>query len=250
MNPIIKKRNIYYVIGFKFFQMNFYNSLIDKIKNNLGMLNINNKIGHSIDVFVENIFKEISKNNNYEVFLGNYNITKKINAESDLLLKTEKNIILIENKNKFLTSKSFSGSSADIKKVLRYDNQNIVKISLSANNWFNIMNNSAESLRSNLLKIRFKDYEKCGNNNDFERANDELDKLDNVINTIANKESPKTMRIIHNQSVFIPLELIVNNYKDKCFLEILGKLPSINMDVGNVLDIYDYAKYLSDYKES
>lgn len=60
MNPVVKYRNMYYIIGFKYFKLNFYNSLLDKIRRSIDG-RINSKIGSNIDLFVEETFFKIQK---------------------------------------------------------------------------------------------------------------------------------------------------------------------------------------------
>lgn len=283
MNPIIKFKNEFYIIGFRYFKMNFYNSLVEKIRKLLDN-DINAKIGNSVDIFVENIFTNIQEKNSYEIFSGKYKPPKKEDPESDLTLKLDKDIIFIENKNKYLTNHSFSGSDSNIlkdlvlsfafsqkqlfkhernlkthekflflkdKRELKYDNQNIVKISISTSNWFNIMNNIPQVLLSLLIKLRFhieenKTYE---NKDDFVKANKYLDELQNTINELYNNEKFE-MRVVLNQTLFLPLELIVEKYQDDNFIECLKILVGMKMNTDNILNIYDYCQFLKLHNKS
>ncbi len=187
MNPVVKYKSKFYIIGFKYFKMNFYNALVDKIRKEIHK-DISRDIGSNIDVFVENVFERIKNKHGYEIFSGSYSPPKKENPESDLILNSKDEIILIENKNKYLTNLSFSGSDSNIlkdfvlsfalsqkqlfkhqrnltryKKIkftkdqreLTYKNQNIVKLSVSTNNWLNIMNNNTKQVILSLIKLRF-----------------------------------------------------------------------------------------------
>jgi len=281
MNPIIKYKNKFYIIGFKYFKMNFYNTLIEKIRKSIDK-NINQKIGSNVDLLVENIFTEIKDKHQYDIFSGNYTPPKKENPESDLILKLEKDIIFIENKNKYLTNHSFSGSDSNIlkdlvlsfafsqkqlfkhernlknhkkikfkkdKKELIYENQNIVKISISTNNWFNIMNNIPKTLILSLIKLRFDIKEDINNENqdDFHKANKYLNELQEVITELDNDKN-FDMRIVLNQTLFLPLELIVDKSKDDNFIECLNSLVGMKMNTDNILNIYDYCQYLNSYE--
>jgi hypothetical protein len=283
MNPIIKYKDEFYVIGFKYFKMNFYNTLVEKIRINLDK-KVNDKIGKNVEHLVENIFQEKQSNYNYEIFLGDYKISKKIKFESDLILRDDKNITLIEIKNKYLTGKSFSASKVNIlkdlifsfvtsqkqllkheqnlqnykslkfiedKRELIYENQNIVKISVSTNNWFNIMNNIPQTLLLSLIKLRFnieedKTYE---NKKDFIKANKYLDELQEVITELYQNEN-FDMRIILNQTLFLPLELIVDKYNDNNFIECLKSLVGMKMNTDNIMNIYDYCQYLESHNKA
>jgi len=283
MNPIIKYKDEFYVIGFKYFKMNFYNTLVEKIRINLDK-KVNDKIGKNVEHLVENIFQEKQSNYNYEIFLGDYKISKKIKFESDLILRDDKNITLIEIKNKYLTGKSFSASKENIlkdlifsfvtsqkqlliheqnlknykslkfikdKRELIYENQNIVKISVSTNNWFNIMNNIPQTLLLSLIKLRFniKEDKTYENKKDFIKANKYLDELQKVITELYKNEN-FDMRIVLNQTLFLPLELIVDKYNDNNFIECLKSLVGMKMNTDNIMNIYDYCQYLESHNKA
>lgn len=283
MNPILKYKNKFYIVGYKYFKMNFYNTLIEKIKKSIDK-DINEKIGSNVDILVENIFTKIKGKHQYDIFSGNYKPPKKENPESDLILKLEKDIIFIENKNKYLTNHSFSGSDSSIlkdlvlsfafsqkqlfkhernlknhkiikfikdKKELKYENQNIVKISVSTNNWFNIMNNIPQILLSSLIKLRFNIEEDViyDNKDDFIKANKYLNELEEVIAELY-KNKNFDMRIVLNQTLFLPLELIVEKYNDNNFIECLKSLVGMKMNTDNILNIYDYCQYLDSYNKT
>lgn len=276
-NPIIKYKDQFYVIGFKYFKMNFYNALVEKIRKGLNK-EINRDVGTNVDLLVENIFKRIKNKHDYEVYSGNYNPPKKENPESDLILNSRDDVILIENKNKYLTSLSFSGSESNIlkdfvlsfalsqkqlfkhqknlikyKKItfikepreLKYENQNIVKISVSTNNWLNIMNNNTSQVIISLIKLRFKikESERYENKDDFLKANKCLDDLENVINELY-ESGNVNMSIALNQTLFLPLELIVDKYKDDDFIKCLKCLVGMKMNTDNIMNVYDYAMFI------
>lgn len=276
LNPILKHKNEYLIIGFKYFQMNFYNSLVEKIRQTIDK-EINTKIGNNIDIFLESIFEEIKNKHKYEIFSGNYTPPKKDNPESDLALKLEKDIIFFENKNKYLTAQSFFGSDVEIlkdltlsfvssqkqlfkhernikkykklvfhnKKELIYNNENIIKISVSTNNWFNIMNNTTKNTLIEIIKLRFI-TENIKDN--FSDANKYLNELQNILTEISqNKDFD--MSISLNQTLFLPLELIVDKYKDDNFIEILKTLVATSMNTDNILHIYDYIQYIKSLKD-
>lgn len=275
LNPILKHKNEYLIIGFKYFKMNFYNFLVEKIKQNIDE-KINTKIGNNVDIFLKSIFEEIKDKHKYEIFSGNYIPPKKENPESDLALKLEKDIIFFENKNKYLTAQSFFGSDAEIlkdltlsfvfsqkqlfkhernikkykklvfhnKKELIYNNENIIKISVSTNNWFNIMNNTTKNTLIEIIKLRFI-TENIKDN--FSDANKYLNELQNILIEISqNKDF--NMSISLNQTLFLPLELIVDKYKDDNFIEILKTLVATSMNTDNILHIYDYIQYIKSHK--
>lgn len=280
MNPVVKYKNMYYIIGFKYFKLNFYNSLLDKIRKSIDG-RINSKIGSNIDLFVEKTFFKIQKNHGYQLYSGNYTPPKKENPESDLLIETERDLILIENKNKYLTHASFSGSEPNILKdfvlsyvfsqkqllkhernlrtykkiiftkdqrVVNYDGQNIVKISVSTNNWFNIMINPSAIILPIIRNLRFsvKDDE---SDSDFVKANKYLDELNSIIDEFE-KNNSLDMPVILNQTVFLPLELLIDKSSDDEFIEILKQLVAVKMNTDNVMNVYDYCKYLIDVKTS
>ncbi|WP_273766228.1 hypothetical protein [Aeromonas hydrophila] len=277
MNPIIKYKNQFYVIGFKYFKMNFYNTLVEKIRKGLNK-EINRDVGTNVDLLVENIFNRIKNKHDYEVYSGNYKPPKKENPESDLILNSRDDVILIENKNKYLTGLSFSGSDSNIlkdfvlsfalsqkqlfkhqknlikyKKItfikerreLKYENQNIVKISVSTNNWLNIMNNNTSQVIVSLIKLRFniKENEIYENKDDFLKANKCLDELEIVINELY-KTGNVNMSIALNQTLFLPLELIVDKYKDDDFIKCLKYLVGMKMNTDNIMNVYDYAMFI------
>lgn len=277
MNPILKYKNEYYVIGFKYFKMNFYNVLVEKIRKNLDK-GINDKIGLKVDIFVEKIFTKIRDKFGYQIYSGKYSPPKKANPESDLLLKSEKEIILIENKNKYLTNISFSGSESDIfkdfvlsfvysmkqlltheknlkkyktikfdkdKRELIYSDQTIMKISVSTNNWYRIMNNHVPYILTSINNVRFNiEEDKNYNNKDqFIKANNYLDDLNNVICELKNIKT-SNIEEVFIQAVFLPLELIVDKYNDDDFIEILKSLIKIKMNTDNIMNIYDYIGFI------
>ncbi len=282
MNPILKYKDKFYVIGFQYFKLNFYNSLVEKIKINLDK-NINSKIGNNIDIFVENIFKEIQEKYNYEFFSGYYRPPKKENPESDLALKVDDSIILIENKNKYLTNHSFSGDSSSIlkdlilsfgysqkqllkhernlikykelkfedKRVLKYKNQKIVKLSVSTNNWYSIMNLIPKNLLLSLIRIRF-DIKKNADYVDiesFEKANKYLDDIQSIIQELSTNKDID-MKVVLSQILFLPLELIVEKYKDNNFIDTLEKLVTIKMNTDKIINIYDYIVFLENHEDN
>ncbi|HCT6540658.1 TPA: hypothetical protein OT522_005072, partial [Escherichia coli] len=162
-------------------------------------------------------------------YSGNYTPPKKENPESDLLIETESDLILIENKNKYLTHASFSGSESNIVKdfvlsyvfsqkqllkhernlrtykqiiftkdqrVVNYNDQNIIKISVSTNNWFNIMINPSSIILPIIKNLRF-DVKDDGRDSDFVKANKYLDELDSIIDEF-DKNNSLDMRVILN----------------------------------------------------
>ncbi|AXX95736.1 hypothetical protein [Arcobacter ellisii] len=221
-NPIIKYKNDYYIVGFKFFKMYFYNTLVEKTRLNINK-NINGVIGNRIDDYVESIF---SKRDSIQIFTGKYKISKNMIPECDLVIKTDDKIIFIENKNKYLTKDSFAGSSVHILqdfirsfatsqfqlfrhekylkensqikfldgKVLNYNDERIIKISLSPNNWYSIMSNINPNILLALMQIRFafKEYAKAEEIKEFEATNKDLEKLTNMIEEIDKKLNFRT----------------------------------------------------------
>ena len=277
MNPAVKYKGKFYIIGFKYFKMNFYNSLVEKIRKGLHK-EISREIGSNVDIFVENIFKRIKNKHDYEIYSGNYKPPKKENPESDLILNSKDNVILIENKNKYLTNASFSGSDSNIlkdfvlsfalsqkqlfkhqrnlikyKKIkftqdqreLKYENQNIVKISVSTHNWFNIMNNNTRQVILSLIKLRFniEESQSYDNEADFIKANKYLDELESIINELYENKNIN-MNIALNQTLFLPLELIVDKYQDGNFINCLKYLVSMKMNTDNIMNVYDYAMFI------
>lgn len=280
MNPVVKYKNMYYIIGFKYFKLNFYNSLLDKIRRSIDG-RINSKIGSNIDLFVEKTFFKIQKKHGYQLYSGNYTPPKKENPESDLLIETERDLILIENKNKYLTHASFSGSEPNILKdfvlsyvfsqkqllkhernlrtfkqiiftkdqrVVNYDGQNIVKISVSTNNWFNIMINPSAIILPIIKNLRF-GVKNDESDSDFVKANKYLDELNSIIDEFE-KNNSLDMPVILNQTVFLPLELLIDKSNDDEFIEILKQLVAVKMNTDNVMNVYDYCKYLIGVKTS
>ncbi|UDQ77470.1 hypothetical protein LJQ72_07910 [Pectobacterium brasiliense] len=274
MNPILKYKRSYYIIGFKYFKLNFYNSLLDRIRKKIDN-KINAKVGLNIDFFVEKTFYKIQSRHGYEMFSGRYTPPKKEKPESDLLIRTESDIILIENKNKYLTHPSFSGSVSDIikdfvlsfvfsqkqllkhernlkiykeitftgdQRKLKYENQNIVKISISTNNWYSIMNNPSSSILPSIINLRFDNHSNkdC---KEFEKANKYLKDLGDIIKELNDFDS-SNMGVVLNQTVFLPLELIIDKYRDNEFIDILKSLVAIKMNTDNILNVYDYCKYI------
>ncbi|AXX93621.1 hypothetical protein CPU12_10970 [Malaciobacter molluscorum LMG 25693] len=272
MNPVLKYENKYFIIGYKCFKMNFYTSLVEKIRHTIDKA-INQKIGENVDIFLESIFEDIKDKHKYEIFSGNYTPPKKDNPESDLALKLEKDIIFFENKNKYLTAQSFSGSETEIlkdltlsfvfsqkqlfkhernikkykklvfhkQKKLVYNNENIIKISVSTNNWFNIMNNSTKTILTGIIKLGFII-------DSFSDAKKYLNELQDILIEIS-QHKDFDMNISLNQTLFLPLELIVDKYKDDNFIEILKTLVATCMNTDNILHTYDYIQYIKSHKD-
>lgn len=276
LNPVIKFKDSYYIIGFQYFKMSFYSSLVEKIRQEIDN-NITGRIGTSVDDFVKKLFTEIKDQHNCKIFSGRYKPPKKENPESDLVIKSDNDIIFIENKNKYLTHQSFSGDSSYIlkdyicsfvfsqtqllnhernlktykklsfydKKELQYNGENIVKISISTNNWYNFMGNPPVIILPLLANIRFNIAEDkiYANVRNFEEANRYLEKLKDILKELNNNKQINVKTTL-TQSIFLPLELIVEKHNDKDFINILRTLIQIKMNVANILDIYDYQKIL------
>jgi hypothetical protein len=56
------------------------------------------------------------------------------------------------------------------------------------------------------------------------------------------------MKIVLNQTLFLPLELIVEKYKDDNFIECLKSLVGMKMNTDNILYIYDFCQLLASHK--
>lgn len=273
-NPIIKHKDTYYLIGFRYFKMNFYTALVEKIRLSIDK-NINAKIGNNIDDYVENLFKK----NNFEVYSGEYKITKKEKYECDLVIKLDDKIVFIENKNKGLTKNSYSGSSVHILqdfirafatsqfqllrheknilekkelnftdgKVLNYTNERIIKISLSPNNWYSIMNNIPRNMLHALVRMRFTftDDVQQEDKDDFERTNKDLDKLSKLLIEL---EKEYDINDLLFSSLFIPLELISDNDDDKNTINYIIGLVHSKSDVINIYDSFLRYKQMMESK--
>ncbi|HGJ4480580.1 TPA: hypothetical protein ACJGPC_004730, partial [Salmonella enterica subsp. diarizonae] len=113
-------------------------------------------------------------------------------------------------------------------RVVNYDGQNIVKISVSTNNWFNIMNNPSAIILPIIRNLRFsvKDDE---SDSDFVKANKYLDELNSIIDEFE-KNNSLDMPVILNQTVFLPLELLIDKSSDDEFIEILKQLVAVKMN--------------------
>lgn len=133
-------------------------------------------------------------------------------------------------------------------RVVNYDGQNIVKISVSTNNWFNIMINPSAIILPIIKNLRFgvKDDE---SDSDFVKANKYLDELNSIIDELE-KNNSLDMPVILNQTVFLPLELLIDKSNDDEFIEILKQLVAVKMNTDNVMNVYDYCKYLIGVKTS
>lgn len=268
-NPILKYKDTYYVIGFKYFKMNFYHALVEKIRIHIDS-QITSKIGNNLDKYVENIFI----NNNFETYSGKYKISKSKIFECDLVIKLNDHIIFIENKNKTLTKNSYSGSDIHILqdfirsfvtsqfqllrheknilekkqldfldgKILHYNNERIIKISLSPNNWYSIMNNLPSRMILALIRMRFTFTDEVLQNDkdDFEKTNKDLDKLSKLLFEL---EKHHNIDDLLFSSLFIPLELISDNSYDKSTIDYIIGLLHSKSNVNNIYDGYnDYKK--------
>lgn len=269
-NPIIKHKNTYYLVGFKYFKMNFYNALVEKIRLNFDS-KVTTKIGNNIDTYVEYIFS----NKNFDIYSGKYKITKNNKLECDLVIKLDNKIIFIENKNKGLRKESYSGSSIhilqdfirafatsqfqllrheknlldkkqfifDSGKILTYNNEQIIKISLSPNNWYSIMNNLPRNIIHALTNIRFtfKQNVPIEVEEEFTKTNKDLQKLTDIILEL--DKNYKIDNILFN-SLFIPLELLSENENDKKAIEYIIGLLYLKNDITNIYDGYNNYKKL------
>ncbi|EGR2860124.1 hypothetical protein DMW12_22005, partial [Vibrio parahaemolyticus] len=52
------------------------------------------------------------------------------------------------------------------------------------------------------------------------------------------------MNIALNQTLFLPLELIVDKYKDGNFINCLKHLVGMKMNTDNIMNIYDYSMFI------
>ena len=274
LNPIILYKNEYYIIGFQYFKMYFYSALVEKIR-----LNINSSVSRMVGNHIDNYVEEVFKKQKVRIFKGKYKATKNDTYECDLVVKTETEIIFIENKNKFLTKNAFAGSSIHIlqdlirsfatsqhqllrhekyirdnKKIifsdgqeLEFNEERIVKISLSPNNWYGIMNNIPKSLIYSLMGLRFSFKENTPNEiqKDFEETNKDLIKLTKTVESIHERYDLK--QILHN-SLFVPLELICENHLDSCFIPFLLGLISTKDNADNIYDSYNNYRYIRQHR--
>ncbi|HDU6025511.1 TPA: hypothetical protein RFW54_005256 [Klebsiella pneumoniae] len=132
--------------------------------------------------------------------------------------------------------------------MVNYDGQNIVKISVSTNNWFNIMINPSAIILPIIKNLRF-GVEDDESDSDFVKANKYLDELNSIIDELE-KNNSLDMPVILNQTVFLPLELLIDKSNDDEFIEILKQLVAVKMNTDNVMNVYDYCKYLIGVKTS
>jgi len=275
-NPIVKHKNKYYIVGFKYFKMYFYGALVEKIRLQIDK-NINTKIGNNIDDYVEHLFNK----NDFDIYTGEYKLSKKEKYECDLVVKLEDKIIFIENKNKALTKNSFSGSSIHILqdfirafatsqfqlfrheknlidykqlvftngKTLDYDNERIIKISLSPNNWYSLMNNVPKSILLALMQLRFtfKPHATTKDIEEFEKTNKDLEKLTDIIMQL---DKGYNLESILFNSLFIPLELISENDTDKNFIHYVLGLLSMKYDTHNIYDGYNQSKKIKNFQKT
>ncbi|QGY57379.1 hypothetical protein PAASB05_05560 [Pantoea agglomerans] len=281
MNPIIKNKKNYHLVGFKYFKINFYNALLEKIRKVIDK-GITAKAGSSIDNLVEAVFKKLQAKNGFEIYSGRYTPPKKGNPESDLLIKNNSDIILIENKNKYLTRVAFSGDESEILKdfilsfgfsqkqllnheknirdykklkfsgcdgLFEYEEQNIIKISISTNNWYGIMNNPSSFILPAIAGLRFSIESNSNKKYDdgFMKANAYLDEIEKLLMYFKSKH-PDKINIILTQTVFLPLELSIDKYRDKAFMTIIKMLVATKMNTDNVMNVYDYCEFMHNYK--
>lgn len=273
LNPIIHYKNAYYIIGFKYFKMYFYGALAEKIRLKINP-NVTKTIGTNIDDYVEEIFTK----QDVEIFKGKYKVSKGVDYECDLVVKTKKEVIFIENKNKFLTRNSFGGSSIHIlqdfigsfatsqfqllrheqyirdkKKIsfvdgteLQLNDERIIKISLSPNNWYAMMNNIPKSLIYSLVGLRFsfKEYATKDEIKSFEESNKDLEKLMKIVESIHSTCGEKSLKEVLHNSLFIPLELISENQADPCLIRYIIGLISIRDGQDNIYDSFNNYKQL------
>lgn len=254
--------------------MNFYHALVEKIRIHIDS-QITSKIGNNLDKYVENIFI----NNNFETYSGKYKISKSKIFECDLVIKLNDHIIFIENKNKTLTKNSYSGSDIHILqdfirsfvtsqfqllrheknilekkqldfldgKILHYNNERIIKISLSPNNWYSIMNNLPSRMIHALIRMRFTFTDEVLQNDkdDFEKTNKDLDKLSKLLFEL---EKHHNIDDLLFSSLFIPLELISDNSYDKSTIDYIIGLLHSKSNVNNIYDGYNYYKKIKNSK--
>ena len=77
---------------------------------------------------------------------------------------------------------------------------------------------------------------------------DKSEEAQNILKEISqNKDF--NMSISLNQTLFLPLELILDKYKDDNFIEILKTLVGAIMNTDNILHIYDYLQYIKSPKD-
>ncbi|HBE4113120.1 TPA: hypothetical protein KL680_005097, partial [Escherichia coli] len=120
-------------------------------------------------------------------------------------------------------------------RVVNYNDQNIIKISVSTNNWFNIMINPSSIILPIIKNLRF-DVKDDGRDSDFVKANKYLDELDSIIDEF-DKNNSLDMRVILNQTVFLPLELLIDKSNDDDFIKILKQLVAVKMNTDNVMNV-------------
>ncbi|MCT7589168.1 hypothetical protein, partial [Aliarcobacter butzleri] len=265
-NPILKYKGNYFLIGFKYFKMNFYNTLVEEIRLKLDK-NINYLIGNNIDKYVKNMFK----NKNYDIYSGDYKVNKKERFECDLVVKLDNEIIFFEHKNKSLRKNSYAGSEVELLqdfirgfvtsqtqllrhekhilekkeisfldgKHLKYNGEKIIKISVVPNNWHSIMNNLPKSMITAIIGLRFNFKKNIFVDNkikkDIESTNQDLIKLQNVLEEIQLKYNLDT---ILNNSLFLPLELISEKVNNQYFIDCIIGLLTMKCNTRNIYDAY------------
>ncbi|HDN1065500.1 TPA: hypothetical protein P1E28_005150, partial [Escherichia coli] len=78
-----------------------------------------------------------------------------------------------------------------------------------------------------IKNLRF-DVKDDGRDSDFVKANKYLDELDSIIDEF-DKNNSLDMRVILNQTVFLPLELLIDKSNDDDFIKILKQLVAVKM---------------------
>ena len=104
------------------------------------------------------------------------------------------------------------------------------------------MNNPSSIVLQSLKNLRFNVSK--DDKSDFSKANKYFSELNSVIDDIS-KGTKVNMAEVLTQTVFLPLELLVDKYQDEDFLIILKKLVVVKMNTDNVLNVYDYCKQLN-----
>lgn len=277
-NPILKYKGNYYLIGFKYFKMNFYNALVEKIRLKLDT-NINYLIGNNIDKYVKNMFE----NKNYEIYSGEYKINKNGRFECDLVVKLDNEIIFFEHKNKSFRKSSYAGWEVELLqdfirgfvtsqtqllrhekhilerkeisfldgKNLKYNGERIIKISVVPNNWYSIMNNLPKSMLTAIIGLRFNFKKNISIDDkikkDIESTNEDLIKLQNILEELQVNYNLDT---ILNKSLFLPLELISEKVNNTYFLDCIIGLLTMKCNTPNIYDAYYNYERIIKFRET
>ena len=262
--PLIKQKDSYMLLDKNYCAWNFYEFLLKEL------------CYPDIGTNLENLIIKSLNKQNYKIYNGKYRNSQKEDAECDIVIETQNDIIFIEVKKKAITSLALQGDEVKIAEdiidsfihsqeqiskheysikfdnkiefengdILEYKNKNIIKISISL--FDNYMLNDkmmAVNIFEFFHKIRFSNPTK-----ELEKKNRKIDSLVEKLGFIY-KDNPHEYRKARYDIYFLSLELFLFYLEfNKPIDEVLKDTRQISYSTGDLYFEYLQLLKMKNYK--